>query len=580
MMLLYCILKSFFSIFALMKLTQMETTNPVSFLLFFVFLFVYSRFQETSVKSKINPSQHLYAGILSVLFTMFTLAATYQTLTASLTNTLFCAIILLFSTIGFLLMYHHFLLWIYMQTDKLFLTNTLYPVKWLPYLTFGACILGWLPYFLYHFPGVLSPDSISQIQQAVGVWKLTNHHSVLYTLLIAFFYKIGFSLSNDVVVAVSVFTLFQMIFMAFVASYVVRTLQLAKLRTGICVLTICFYALIPYQGALASTVLKDIMFTGSFTLYVASLLRIILLPAREKARKSDMLTCFLPHIIAGIFLALLRSNGLIVLFLTIPCVLFVLRERLKTFLPLELIILVIVIFIRFPCMQIYEIEQAHSVEALSIPLQQISRVIANGEEITDTQYESLSHFMNPVYIAEKYQTNVSDPIKYLVRDTSDSYISTHKKEFFSLWFSIGIQHPKTYFDAYVAQTYGFWYPDANSGVGLAEGVYANDIGLTWKPVLHGSVFVKIKEIMFKLPYMLPLYGLLFSVGFGFWIILTCVSICFCRQNRQIAILAVPALLLVLSLCVATPVAIDFRYAYPLLHGLPVYLMMPFIHPED
>lgn len=579
MMLLYCIFESFFSVFALMKLTQMETTNPVSLLLFFLFLFAYYKFKDTSVRSKIESQDHIYAGILCMLFTLFTLSATYQTLTAGLSNGLFCVVVLLFSAIGFLLIYHHFLLWIYLKTTNISLADTLYPVPYLPYLTFFVCILGWLPYFLYEFPGVLLPDSINQLQQAVGIWELTNHHSVLYTLLLALFYGIGFSVSNNAIIAVSVFTVFQMIFMAFVASYVVRTLQLAKLRTYLCVIALCFYAFMPYQGALASTVLKDIMFTGSFTLYIASLLRIMLISLRDRKKKSDIFTIFIPHIIAGIFLGLLRSNGLIVLFVSIPCILFVLRERIKTVLPLELIVLVLVLFIRFPCMQIYDIKQADTTEALSIPLQQIARVLADGENLTDTQYESLSHFMDPDLIAEAYQSDVSDPIKYLVRNTSGEYISTHKQEFFSLWFSIGIQHPKAYFDGYVSQTYGYWYPDAYSDVGLADGVFENEMGLSWQPILHGNAFIKIKEIIFKLQTIIPLYGLLFSVGFAFWAILIAVSICFRRQNNQIALLAVPSIILVLTLCMATPVAVEFRYAYPLIHGLPIYLMMPFVRTE-
>ena len=94
-----------------------------------------------------------------------------------------------------------------------------------------------------------------------------------------------------------------------------------------------------------------------------------------------------------------------------------------------------------------------------------------------------------------------------------------------------------------------------------------------------KIITEIKEIIFKLQTIIPLYGLLFSVGFAFWAILIAVSICFRRQNNQIALLAVPSIILVLTLCMATPVAVEFRYAYPLIHGLPVYLMMPFVRTE-
>ena len=65
------------------------------------------------------------------------------------------------------------------------------------------------------------------------------------------------------------------------------------------------------------------------------------------------------------------------------------------------------------------------------------------------------------------------------------------------WLSIGAKHPGTYFDAYVAQTNGYWYPDISYKVGLADGIYPNEFGLRWQPVIKGTTLTKIKEILFK-----------------------------------------------------------------------------------
>ena len=43
---------------------------------------------------------------------------------------------------------------------------------------------------------------------------------------------------------------------------------------------------------------------------------------------------------------------------------------------------------------------------------------------------------------------------------------------------------------------------------------------------------------------------------------------------------IPAMVLVITLCIATPVATEFRYAYALFYGLPLYVMMPFIRSND
>ena len=227
-------------------------------------------------------------------------------------------------------------------------------------------------------------------------------------------------------------------------------------------------------------------------------------------------------------------------------------------------------------MNVYEIRQADFAESVSIPVQQLARVVAEQESLTQEQTQSLSHFMDIDQIASLYQPEVSDPIKNLIRSTSSNYLDNHKSEFFSLWLSVGISHLRTYFDAYFAQTHGFWYPDASYEVGLSDGIYPNEFGLTWQPLLKGSLVVKIREILFKLWELIPLFGFLWSMGGMFWLILISQVLCLRQSRSANAILMIPAVALVLTLCIATPVATEFRYAYALFHGLPLYLILPFI----
>ena len=105
-------------------------------------------------------------------------------------------------------------------------------------------------------------------------------------------------------------------------------------------------------------------------------------------------------------------------------------------------------------------------------------------------------------------------------------------------------------------------------------------GLTWQPLLKGSIIIKIREILFKLWKLIPLFGFLWSMGGMFWSLL--ISLCMClRESRYAnAVLMIPAMVLVITLCIATPVATEFRYAYALFYGLPLYVMLPFIRSND
>ena len=70
------------------------------------------------------------------------------------------------------------------------------------------------------------------------------------------------------------------------------------------------------------------------------------------------------------------------------------------------------------------------------------------------------------------------------------------------------------------------------------------------------------------------------MGGMFWSLL--ISLCMClRESRYAnAVLMIPAMVLVITLCIATPVATEFRYAYALFYGLPLCIMMPFIRSND
>ena len=107
-------------------------------------------------------------------------------------------------------------------------------------------------------------------------------------------------------------------------------------------------------------------------------------------------------------------------------------------------------------MHVYEIPQTDFVESLSIPVQQIARVIAEGESITESEAVYIQQLMDLDKIPTAYQPACSDNIKNLIRQKGNASLESDKATFFKMWFSIGIEHPKTYFDAYVAQTNGYW----------------------------------------------------------------------------------------------------------------------------
>ena len=76
--------------------------------------------------------------------------------------------------------------------------------------------------------------------------------------------------------------------------------------------------------------------------------------------------------------------------------------------------------------------------------------------------------------------------------------------------------------------------------------------------------------------MIPLYGLLFSMGAMFWTLIGCIAIVLAKKQYRRSIVFLPGLAVILTLFIATPVSSEFRYAYSLAYTIPLYLLLPFL----
>ncbi|MDE7207506.1 MAG: hypothetical protein K2N90_10195, partial [Lachnospiraceae bacterium] len=356
-----------------------------------------------------------------LIFCTLTLAARYEVILGSMTSSLFCAMILLFTWFGLFLIYFYLCIWLLQAAERLHITGNVYSSVWLSVLTVVVCMVCWTFYFLHEYPGVMTPDSINQYAQVIGAYPLSNHHSIVHTALIGLFYNTGLALTGDMHFGLALYTLAQMLFMALVAGYVVKTMQKADIITPVIIITMLFYALIPYHGIYAVTIWKDIPFAGCFTLFSAALMRFLLRGnaavtsgRAPKLKLGEYFSLVLPYIFSGIMLCLLRTNGWYAFLVSLPFILLVYKRSWRTMLPIHAVILLLVLFVKYPVMQVYEIPQADFVESLSVPIQQIARVVARNEGMSESQIVFVENMMDVTKVAETYQPDVSDGIKNLV----------------------------------------------------------------------------------------------------------------------------------------------------------------------
>ncbi len=566
-------IESLFTAWAFMKAGRME---PGNILVGVVFMLAFFLYRNISVRLSLKPFAYAKnvrytAIVLSVLYTIFYMAVDYPRYIETLTNKFYQLIVLSSVFLGFFICFYKLLLFLFSYSgDKETLKRILYMpegrqgIKRLPLYCYLFCLICWLPYFLYQYPGIMTPDSINQLEQVLRLIGYNNHHPFVHTMIFSLFYHIGYAVSSNMVVAVSFYTFFQMCFLAFSIFYFLKTLEIFHIRQGIMILIALFYSFVPYHAVFSVTVWKDIPFAAVVLLFSCSILRMM------KQTGPRELAMF---IFSGTMVCLLRSNGWYGFLFCMPFLLFYYRREAKTMFPALGSILLMVVIVKYPVMNALHVMQPDLIESLSIPTQQIAAVLCNDRELSEEQRELIENVIDTTYIKELYNPTFADNMKELVRAGNQEYLAAHKGEYLKLWAQLGLAYPGDYMKAYINQTYGYWYPDSFYLVAEGEGISATELGVSHTPLIGGPIVVKTKEIALKLGGMVPIYGLLWSMGVAFYVLLFCIGNAFARDEKRKLVSYLPSFALYLTVMVATPVATDFRYVYFMVFAVPFYLMV-------
>lgn len=610
--LLLHLFQSFLTTWALMKAARMEPGNILTFVFFLLVFFFYrhvdkrlnslnlflldnAEIENCVIDDSIMHSRktNIVSLVTAILFTMLYMLVDYPFYVELLTNKMFRFSIILITFTGFTTLFYYLLKFLFSYTCNINrLRETLFTCyQDVPYvfscrypgissiityvinlyrnhtagMSFLICLLCWLPYYLYQYPGIMTPDSINQFEQVLNVIPYNNHHPWVHTLVFKLFYTIGYLLTHNMVAAVSFYTLFQMCLLSGSAAYFISTMRRRRVRPFVLLMITAFYALIPYHAVFSVTIWKDIPFAAAVMLFGCSMFRMM----DKRIRLQELLT----FIISGVMICLFRSNGWYGFLLCCPFLLFYYRKSAKLFYPAILGILCTALIIKYPVMNAYQVQQPDFIESVCIPMQQITAVICNDRELTPEQLDLIENVVDLTYIKDLYNPTFADNIKELVRAGNEDYLVAHKGEFFKLWLDLGLKYPGDYLTAYIKQTYGYWYPDSFYLVAEAEGVSATKLGVSHTPLIGGPLVVKTKEIAIKLGSMVPIYGTLWSMGVACWIMLFSIGSVIIRKETKKLICYLPNAALLLTVLIATPVATEFRYVYFMVFSLPFFLIL-------
>ena len=449
------------------------------------------------------------------------------------------------------------------------------------FIVWGVILVIWAFYYIIYFPGSCTWDSNYQIAMGHGLIPLDDAHPFMHTVLVSAIIKIGTVIFGSTYYGIGFYAFIQMAVIAFGISYIIYYMAKRNIPFGIRLLALAFYGLNPIIAVWSITIVKDVWMTLFLSLYMLFTIDIIYSPNQFFASKKKMIL-FVINIIVILFA---KNTGVYMLILTLP-ILFVYAKRYwKKLLVLCMVCFVFFGGVRAVVMPQLEISKGHVREMLSVPLQQIARTVKYHDADLDENEKAIINEILPYEkIAELYNPDLSDNIK---NSLNEETFKGDIFKYFKLWMKLGIKHPKTYLESFLANTFGYWhietdiiylrgadyegrvyYIDEDTGEGIME---TFDENFEQNKELNPFNDVRRNFYTFINTYIknIPILNLVFNIAsyFGLAFILFGV-ILNKREYKLIPLFMIIAAVFILALI--SPVNGEMRYAYTVVFAMPIF----------
>jgi hypothetical protein len=418
------------------------------------------------------------------------------------------------------------------------------------------------------YPGIVNSDATDQITQTMtGVYS--NHHPFYHTLIIKACMDIAniISPANNINFAVSVYSYFSIFCMALAFSLLIMTLVSVGVPRWCIAIIYAFYLLMPYHILFSFAMWKD-------TPFAALVLIFSLYSYRVFKGIGNSWVNYIVVLLSGTGMCIFRSNGMVAFLLYGLVLLLVYRLKAKKMVAVIAGALFLSIILKFVSLGAMGIEQPDTIEHLSIPAQQIARVITVSNDLTSSERSVLSEVVDIERVPETYVSYTSDPIKYLVRESGNqTRIRESAFIFAGTYLTIGIRHPFLYAQALIDETVGFWDSGYLEWKYYYSEVTENSLGIRQVSKVPG--FDKLLNAYANMYTHIPILNLCICIGFNFWLCLVALYTAIIRKDRGAIMMSIPVLAIIATLLVSTPVYAEFRYIYSMFTCLPLILVSAF-----
>lgn len=455
--------------------------------------------------------------------------------------------------------------------------------KWYVFVFFFICnLLCYLPFYLMYYPTWFSNDAVWQTQQILGMVPRSNHHPYFHTLLIQFFFGIGYRISGTVTGGLAFYTFWQMTIMALVFAFILYQLYKRGTRLFWLFLALLFYAALPFNSVLTICMGKDAFFAAALFFYTWTTTEYAISEREIPGKRGKLWQA--AYFASALLVCLLRSNGIFI-FLGTTFILLISdcwkrRQRrkriakdasnraalLKKNLCAALVLLCYLVW-QGPILHALHVQPPDIIEGLTMPVQHLTCACLKGGELTEEEKEMIERVVPTQRLAEAYNPYLFDPVKALIREEGNqAAIEEQKWEYLKLWFRVGLRNPLQYVVAEVRQTMGYWAYRVRDDLYVYGDYFMvdNPFGVTTERKFfsyHDSLAMGNYLMGFQ-----NLYNRVWSLGLNTWLMLF--GLAYAVYGKRNPMPYVPSLMLLVTLLLAAPVYNEFRYVYGMFIALP------------
>lgn len=450
-----------------------------------------------------------------------------------------------------------------------------------------ALFICWLPYYISMWPGTIHGDFVMQVLQlfhypTVLQGKLTsdgvnvlysNDHPFIHTQLVGIFIKLGIKINNKAL-GYGIYTFLQMTAYICGISAIITALYHFKVNHSVLKVVLGVYALFPVFPMYAIMVGGDSFFALFFLWFMLGILWIF--ETRGEVLKNIKFDIFFAIIV--FLMSAAKNQGIYVAIISLICCVICLKKyRIKILVTMFVPIFLFQFAYTGLIFKAAHVSTVGKQEALSFCFQQTARYVKyHGDEVTEEEKEAIDKVLIYKKLAEKYRPDLSDPVKITYKKEATS---EELNNYFKIWIQMGLKHPEDYFQAFFANTYGYYSPMFNNYGGLYMGLstvrfYRSSRKWAQKmipasfctkvdfkePKVLSPIREKMRFLM-AITYRIPIVNWFYNPGVITWMILLAFFALWTRR-KYFDMAAFLPVFLIICVCLLSPKNNNLRYIYP------------------